>query len=523
MNIKFIGGAVVSSQDTWDWVSSVDFTSLYPSIQMTLNIGADTFIPNPPQELLDLKEKYFLRYYEEESAEEVQNKNLKFVKEVLFNKEIREEVHSVLDKYNVCSTPNGIFFSKENRSLISEIIEKNLKDRKHQKTLMKEQEKIIETLKKEHKDYSDAKNLRDRYDATQTSLKVLLNSLYGILSMEANPFAGHKDIFSNSVTSFGQVADLSCLVFAGDIINKINQKLDNPLKVKGNKELPWIPQADTDSGYICLEPYVKLIKTPEDDVYSITEKIDNFLKKIMLPKLQDHLMNTLCYFFNAKMPEKMNLDREIISDKFFSIGNKNYYCRIFDNEGVRLTEPKIKTVGIAVKKTNCPKFFRNSVLEAMVLLLDNKDKEIRELTQKYKQEIKKANILDLAISVNINSIDYQYDNQGKLYTIKNGKRLPAPINSRAAIVYNSFIKKYNIPLKEIETGKANYIFLKEPNITKSNVIAFKDPKIFEYKDLKNYIDYDLLFEKYYLGLLELITKPLKLDPFKENKIDLDEW
>ena len=83
--------------------------------------------------------------------------------------------------------------------------------------------------------------------------------------------------------------------------------------------------------------------------------------------------------------------------------------------------------------------------------------------------------------------------------------------------------EYNIPLKEIETGKANYIFLKEPNITKSNVIAFKDPKIFEYKDLKNYIDYDLLFEKYYLGLLELITKPLKLDPFKENTIDLDEW
>ena len=54
-NIKYIGGTVVSTKDTWNWVASVDFTSLYPSILMTLNIGADTLVVDPPEELLQLK------------------------------------------------------------------------------------------------------------------------------------------------------------------------------------------------------------------------------------------------------------------------------------------------------------------------------------------------------------------------------------------------------------------------------------------------------------------------------------
>ena len=119
-NIKYIGGTVVSTKDTWNWVTSVDFTSLYPSILMTLNIGADTLVVDPPEELLQLKEKYFLRYFENESAEEVQSKNLDFVNNVLLNDEIREEVHKVLEKYNVCATPNGIFFKKEYRAIIDE-------------------------------------------------------------------------------------------------------------------------------------------------------------------------------------------------------------------------------------------------------------------------------------------------------------------------------------------------------------------------------------------------------------------
>ena len=156
--------------------------------------------------------------------------------------------------------------------------------------------------------------------------------------------------------------------------------------------------------------------------------------------------------------------------------------------------------------------------------LDEKFLKIRQLKEKYKEEILNADINDISISVNINSLDYYPDDNGKLYTYKDGKKLPAPINSRAGIVYNEFVQKNDIPLPLLDTGKANYIFLKEPNPTKSNVIAFRDPKIFNYKTLKEYIDYDILFEKFFIGLIELITVPLNLDPWEENTgVDEEDW
>ena len=76
----------------------------------------------------------------------------------------------------------------------------------------------------------------------------------------------------------------------------------------------------------------------------------------------------------------------------------------------------------------------------------------------------------------------------------------------------------------LEAGKANYVFLKEPNPCKSNVIAFKDPRVFEYKNLKDYIDYDIIFEKFFTNLLNLITEPLNISIWEDNsKLDIDEW
>ena len=179
--------------------------------------------------------------------------------------------------------------------------------------------------------------------------------------MSSNPFAGHPEYFSNSVTSSGQIADISCAIASNKIIEQINSKNKTPLKGKGTPGLDWIVQKDTDSFYLCVEPFVEL-KCKGDDIPTTVEKVDQFLKKIIQPKMRDHLDNTYSYFFNSLIPEKMNLDREIIADKFFSIGNKNYYTRIFDSEGIRLSKPKIKIVVIEVKKANCPVFFQYSFI-----------------------------------------------------------------------------------------------------------------------------------------------------------------
>ena len=112
---------------------------------------------------------------------------------------------------------------------------------------MKEAEQKVEELKAKNEDYSDWKSKAEGYEVTQVAMKTMANSLYGLLSMVSNPFAGHPEYFSNAVTSSGQVADISCGIFSNNLIKQVNQKLSTPLKGKGTLGLDWIAQKDTDS------------------------------------------------------------------------------------------------------------------------------------------------------------------------------------------------------------------------------------------------------------------------------------
>ena len=87
------------------------------------------------------------------------------------------------------------------------------------------------------------------------------------------------------------------------------------------------------------------------DISKKVTLIDTFIKAKVFPKLREAMDNKISYAFNALMPEKLKLDREIISSVFMSVADKAYYTRIFDSEGVRLTEPKLKITGLAVKKS----------------------------------------------------------------------------------------------------------------------------------------------------------------------------
>ena len=255
------------------------------------------------------------------------------------------------------------------------------------------------------------------------------------------------------------------------------------------------------------------------DISKNVSNIDNFIKKKVFPKLREAMDNKISYAFNALMPEKLKLDREIISDVFMSVADKAYYTRIFDSEGVRLTEPKLKITGLAVKKSNTPLFFRNRVLKAMELLLDEKYDEIEKLEKIHRTEMYDAHPDELSSNVNVNSIDYEFDSNGKLYSYASGKKLPAPIHSRGAIFHNLYVTKKGLDIKLIENGnKCKMIPLCVPNPINSDILTYINPNLF--KELKEYIDYTTLFEKYYIGVLNLVRNPLNL--FKDEMSD-DEW
>lgn len=143
----------------------------------------------------------------------------------------------------------------------------------------------------------------------------------------------------------------------------------------------------------------------------------------------------------------------------------------------------------------------------------------------------------LAINVGVTSLDYTYNpDTGKYIKFKpdpkgseyvngiKGKYLSAPMNSRASIKHNDYIRKTGLSVKEIEPGdKISYLTLKMPNPAGSDVIAFQNPKVFE-GELKDYIDYNAMFEKAFLSPIKLITEPLKWKLERTDElIDPDEW
>lgn len=263
-DVKFIGGIVHSTTTTWDWVASFDFTSLYPSLISWMNLGGDTlYIPSSEdKDLLEIQSK-MINFAPDASTEEVKAFIIDWTYRMFFDdsKEMNN-VRKVLEKRNLCMAANGTFFTKSKKSLFAELIEGLLVKRQKMKKLMKATEKEIEELKAKGEDYSEKKKLQEYYEVNQVALKVLANSAYGILSMEGCVFAGNNSYFSNAITSSGQVFDILIAITLGEIIEKINNSLpvEHRAKDKGKEKLKWVSAADTDSIYISLEPFVKLIE-----------------------------------------------------------------------------------------------------------------------------------------------------------------------------------------------------------------------------------------------------------------------
>jgi hypothetical protein len=86
-----------------------------------------------------------------------------------------------------------------------------------------------------------------------------------------------------------------------------------------------------------------------------------------------------------------------------------------------------------------------------------------------------------------------------------------PINSRAAILYNHYIKKHKLDKNYELIGngeKIKYLYLRKPNMLGENVFGFKDDSWPSELKLDNYIDFDLQFQKTFMEPIDLILSSL---------------
>jgi DNA polymerase elongation subunit (family B) len=449
-NEKYAGAYVKEPiPGKYDWVVSFDLNSLYPHLIMQYNIS--------PETLVDEKHPTV-------SVDKVLNGELTF---------------ELYKDYAVCA--NGAMFRKDIRGFLPELMEKMYQDRVIFKKKMIDAKKEYEKTKNKElvKEIARCNNI-------QMAKKISLNSAYGAIGNQY--FRYYKLENAEAITLSGQVS-------IRWIENKMNQHLNKILKTDG---VDYVIASDTDSIYLNLGPLVERVYKGREKT---TESVVSFLDKICQMEFEKYIEGSykeLAEYLNA-YDQKMQMKRENIADRGIWTAKKRYILNVWDSEGVRYEEPKLKMMGIEAVKSSTPAPCRKMIKDALKLMMSGTEDEVIDFIENARKKFKSLPPEQIAFPRSASDVT-KYQSSSNIYAPK------TPIHIRGALLFNHYIKQNKLTNKYslIQNGeKVKFIYLKKPNSIHENIISFiqEFPKEL---NLDKYIDYDLQFEKAFLEPLKII-------------------
>lgn len=340
-------------------------------------------------------------------------------------------------------------------------------------------------------------------NTNQMALKILLNSGYGSLS---NAYFQFFDLrLADSITRSGQCAVKWMERHLNIFLNKYFNTNDED----------YVITIDTDSLYLNLQHLIDKIKEKQpnltnEDCINILDKFAHEVIEKQIEKGYEEF-----YKYTNSFENQMVMKRECLCSSGVFVAKKRYVLNVFDNEGVRYEKPKLKIKGLDVVRSSTPAAIKDDIKEVYKILLDKTEGELQDYIGVVKEKYKKLTLNEISIVSSISDIDK--------YTKDSNVLIPkgCPMHVRGAIIYNKMIKDLKLEGKyqPIKSGdKIKYVFLQMPNHAFSDVIAYLNyfPEEFE---LEEYIDYDRMFERSFIGSVENVTDPIKWSWKKKNSID----
>ena len=437
---------------SYEWVSSFDATSLYPSIIMQYNMSPETIVPG-------------------------------FDYQVTVDDQLDRYKLDKLKEKNYAMAGNGSCYTREKKGFMPELVQTFFNDRLRYKKLMQEsQKKFQETGAKVYQ------NEIAKYNNFQMARKIQLNSLYGAMANQY--FRFYDDRIAEGITMSGQL-----------VIRDTAKALDEYMnKVCGTENEVYSFYSDTDSCYVTCKNMVDNF-FPDSD----TDKVVGLLDKIATDKIEPAIaqaMKRLGNYTNV-FEHKIDFKREVIADKGVFVAKKRYALNVLDDEGLRLKDPKLKVMGLEIVRSSTPAPIRDSLKEAVRLVLTSDEEHLQKYIAEAQKHFNTLTAEDIAFPRGCNNLK-KYTSTADVY------QKGTPIHVRGSLLYNKLLKDKSLNLKyeKIQEGdKIKFLYLKEPNSLHENTIAFvtKLPKEFE---ITKYVDYDLIFQKAFIDPLENILKPL---------------
>ena len=447
----------------YDWVVSFDLNSLYPHLIMQYNISPETLVDaRHPTVTVD---------------------------------RILSEDETIDSEYAVCA--NGAQYRKDVRGFLPELMEKIYKDRTIYKKKMLEAKQQYEKKKSKalEKEISRCNNI-------QMARKIQLNSAYGAIGNQY--FRYYKLANAEAITLSGQVS-------IRWIENKMNQKINQILKTE---DVDYVIASDTDSIYLNLGPLVDAVYEGREKT---NESIVSFLNKICEMEFEKYIESSyeaLAAYVNA-YDQKMFMKRENIAERGIWTAKKRYILNVWDSEGVRYEEPKLKMMGIEAVKSSTPAPCRTMIKDGLKLMMNGTEEDVIKFIDDCRAKFKTLPPEEIAFPRTVSNVK-KYYNYTDIY-VKG-----TPIHCRGALLFNHYIKKNKLDRKYSLIGngeKIKFIYLKKPNIIRENVISFIQDFPHEL-GLDKYIDYDLQFEKSFVEPLKAILDAIGWNVEKTVNLEL---
>ena len=449
----------------YDWVVSFDLNSLYPHLIMQYNIS--------PETLQDTRHP-----------------------SVTVDKILNEEINFELYKDTaVCA--NGSMYRKDKRGFLPELMDKIYKDRTiyKKKMLQAKQDYEKTPTKALEKEIARCNNI-------QMARKIQLNSAYGAIGNQY--FRYYKLANAEAITLSGQVS-------IRWIENRMNKYLNKVLKTE---DVDYVIASDTDSIYLNMGPLVESVYKGREKT---TEGVVTFLNKVCemeLEKYIDRCYQELADYVNA-YDQKMFMKRENIAERGIWTAKKRYILNVWDSEGVRYEEPKLKMMGIEAVKSSTPAPCRTMIKEGLKLMMNGTEEDVIDFIDKCRVDFKNLPPEEIAFPRSVSDV-VKYRSHADIYS------KGTPIHCRGALLFNHYIKEKKLTNKYslINNGeKIKFLYLKKPNIIQENVISFIQDFPTEL-GLDKYIDYDLQFEKSFVEPLKSILDAIGWNVEKTVNLEL---
>jgi DNA polymerase elongation subunit (family B) len=468
----------------YEWVIDLDFTSLYPSIIRSLNIGIETYIGRIVNDGTYDNKKSLKELKEMDPDRDI------IIEKLTKNKEVKTSTIKVnkLVKYiesnGILVAASGALFDPSKESVVCEVLSDWFDKRVEYKSKMKEAYK------------SGDKELGEFYDKRQHAYKIKLNDVYGVFAQNGWRYTdGHKRI-SSAITLTGQRLTKESITF----VNRwMNEKLGT--------DKDYVVTSDTDSLFLQLKD---LIQHDHPDIdWNDRKKIIqlNLEYTAEIQKLaNEHLNKLVVDLFNITDREHyFELKQEVVLERGYFAGKRRYAMFIVNKEGVDTEE--LVMMGLDMMKSNFPPMFKEfggNILQDIMFGKTKKDIDTEILD--FRDKIDKVDWKLVTKPTGLKKMSEYISSPPAAGQIFSRIGLKCPINTKSAIRYNDLLKFKKLDKKypALQIGDKMLIAYLKENPYKIDAIGFNGyddaPEILEF--IEKYLDKDKLFNSMMKNKLE---------------------